>query len=68
MVWAREKGHAVTSVLVSEIPEKRRAGQLNLRWKDACKGDMTTTVPREERLNKQGTSRKRVNSYTDDLR
>ena len=36
-----------------DIPGKRRRGRPNLRWKDACKRDMTVSERRQD--NKQGS-------------
>ena len=33
--------HIVRRMLDVDIPGKRRRGRSNLRWKDACKSDMT---------------------------
>ena len=37
----------VRRMLDVNIPEKRRRGRPNLRWKDACKSDMTQAGLRE---------------------
>ena len=40
--------HIVRRMLDVDIPEKRRRGWPNLRWKDACKRDMTETGLKED--------------------
>ena len=40
--------HIVTRMLDVDIPGKRRRGHPNMRWKDACKRDMTKTGPKED--------------------
>ena len=42
-----------------DIPGKRRRGRPNLRWKDACKRDMT-----EDNTTNRAAWRKKINSYT----
>ena len=41
--------HIVRRMLDVEIPGKRRRGRPNLRWKDACKRDMTEVGLKEAR-------------------
>ena len=51
----------VRRMLDVEIPEKRRRGRPNLRWKDACKRDMTEMGLKEDN---RGSWRNKINSYT----
>ena len=54
--------HIVTSMLDVDIPGKRRRGRPNLRWKDACKRDMTQAGSVERgQCNKQGRMEKQAN-------
>ena len=41
--------HIVRRMLDVEIPGKRRRGRPNLRWKDACKRDMTEVGLKEDK-------------------
>ena len=41
-------------LLDADIPEKRRRGRVNIRWKDACKRDTKEAGLRGQR-NKQGS-------------
>ena len=50
--------HIVRRMLDVDIPGKRRRGRPNLRWKDACKRDMTEAGLREDNT----TNRKEENS------
>ena len=40
--------HIVRRMLYADIPGKIRRGRANLRWKDACKGDMTKAGLKED--------------------
>ena len=40
--------HIVRIMLAVNIPGKRRRGRPNLRWKDACKRDMTEMGLKED--------------------
>ena len=43
-VRRRKEEHIVRRMLDVDIPGKRRRGRPNLRWKDACKRDVTQVV------------------------
>ena len=45
--------HIVRRMLDVEIPGKRRRGRPNLRWKDACKRDMTEVGLKEDKTRQQ---------------
>ena len=50
-----------------DIPGKRR-GWPNLRWKDACKRDMTQAELKEDSTTNRAEWRKKLISYTGDPR
>ena len=49
-----------------DIPGKGRRGRPNLRWKDACKRDMTQAGLKEDNATKRAEWRKKLISYTGD--
>ncbi len=49
-----------------DIPGKRRRGRPNLRWKDACKRDMTQAGLKEDNATNGAEWRKKLFSYTGD--
>ena len=49
-----------------DIPGKRRRGRPNLRWKDACKRDMTQAGLKEDNATNRAKWRKKLISYTGD--
>ena len=55
----RMKEHIVRRMLDVEIPGKRRRGRPNLRWKDACKRDMTKVGLKEDNTTNRAAWRKR---------
>ena len=59
--------HIVIRMLVVEIPGKRRRGRPNLRWKDACKRDMTEAGLKEDNATNRAELRT-IDSYTGDPR
>ena len=60
--------HIVRRMLDVEIPGKRKRGQSNLRWKDACKRDMTTVDLKEDNTTNRAAWRNKIISYTGDSR
>ena len=56
----------VRRMLDVDIPGKRRRGRPTLRWKDACKRDMTQAGLKEDNTTNRAEWRK--NSYTGDPR
>ena len=48
----------VRRMLYVEIPGKRRRGRPNLRWKDACKRDMTEAGLKEDNATNRAEWRK----------
>ena len=63
-----EEEHIVRRMLDVDIPGKRRRGRPNLRWKDACKRDMTEVGLKEDNATNRAGWRKRLISYTGDPR
>ena len=53
--------HIVRRMLDVDITEKRRRGRPNLRWKDACKRDMTQAGMKGDNATKQGSMEKEAN-------
>ena len=51
-----------------EIPGKRIRGRPNLRWKDACKRDMTEMGLKEDKTTNRAAWRNTIISYTGDPR
>ena len=51
-----------------DISGKRRRGRPNLRWKYACKRDVTETGLKEDNAKDRAESRKKLISYTGDPR
>ena len=51
-----------------DIPGKRRRVRPNLRWEDACKRDMTQAGLKEDNATNRAEWRKKLISYTSDLR
>ena len=51
-----------------DIPGERIRGQPNLRWKDACKRDMTEAGLREDKKTNRAAWRNTIISYTGDPR
>ena len=51
-----------------DIPGKRRLGRPNLRWKDACKRDMTDVGLKEDKTTNRAAWRNTIISYTGDPR
>ena len=60
--------HIVRRMLDVEIPGKRRRGRPNLRWKDACKKDMTEVVLKKDKTTNRAAWRNTIISYTGDPR
>ena len=60
--------HIVRRMLDVDIPGKRRRGRPSLRWKDACKRDMTQAGLKEENATNRAIWRKKLISYTGDPR
>ena len=60
--------HIVRRMLDVDIPAKRRRGRPNLRWKDACKRDMTQAGLKEDNATNRAKWRKKLISYTGDSR
>ena len=58
--------HIVRRMLDVDIPGKRRRGRPNLRWKDACKRDMTQAGLKEDNVTNRAEWRKKLISYTGD--
>ena len=53
--------HIVRRMLDVDIPGKRRRGRPKLRWKDACKRDMTQGMVERGQRNKQVKMEKEAN-------
>ena len=49
----------------ARIPGEIRRGQPNLRWKDACKRDMTEVGLKEDKTTNRAEWRNKINSYID---
>ena len=60
--------HVVRRMRDVDIPGKRRRGRPNLRWKDACKRDMTQAGLKEDNATNRAEWRKKLFSYTGDPR
>ena len=60
--------HIVRRTLDVDIPGIRRRGWPNLRWKDACKRDMTEVGLKEDKITNRAAWRNTIISYTGDLR
>ena len=60
--------HIVRRMLDVDIPGKRRRGRPNLRWKDACKRDMTEAGMKEDNATDRAEWRKKLIGYTGDPR
>ena len=60
--------HIVRRMLDGEIPGKRIRGRPNLRWKDACKRDMTEMGLKEDKTTNRAAWRNTIISYTGDPR
>ena len=60
--------HIVRRMLDVDIPGKRRRGRPNLRWKDACNGDMAQAVLKEDNATNRAEWRKKLISYNGDPR
>ena len=60
--------HIVRRILGVEIPGERRRGRPNLRWKDACKRDMTAMGLKEDKTTNRAAWRNTIISYTGDPR
>ena len=60
--------HIVRRMLDVDIPGKRRRGRPNLRWKDACKRDMTDVGLKEDNTTNRAAWRNTIISYTGDPR
>ena len=60
--------HIVRRMLDVDIPGKRRRGRPNLRWKYACKRDMTQAGLKEDNATNRAKWRKKLISYTGDPR
>ena len=58
--------HIVRRMLDVDIPGKRRRGRPNLRWKNACKKDMTQAQLKEDNATNRAEWRKKLISYTGD--
>ena len=51
--------HIMRRMLDVDIPRKRRRGRPNLRWKDACKRDMTLAGLKEDNATNRAEWRKK---------
>ena len=51
-----------------DIPGKRRRGRPNLRWKDACKREMTQPGLKEDNATNRAEWKIKIISYTGDPR
>ena len=60
--------HIVRGMLDVDIPGKRRRRWPNLRWKDACKRDMTEAGQEDDNATNRAAWRKKLISYTGDPR
>ena len=60
--------HIVRRMLDVNIPGKRRRGRPNLRWKDACKRDMTEVGLKEDNTTNRAAWSNKIISYTGDPR
>ena len=60
--------HIVRRMLDVDIPGKRRRGRPSLRWRDACKIDMSQAGLKEENATYRAIWRKKHISYTGDPR
>ena len=60
--------HIVRRMLDVEVPGERRRGRPNLRWKDACKREMTKVGLKEDNTTNRAAWRNKIISYTGDLR
>ena len=60
--------HIVRRMLDVDIRRKIRGGRPNLRWKDACKRDMTDVGLKEHTTTNRAASRNTIISYTGDSR
>ncbi len=61
--------HIVRRMLDVDIPgRRRRRGRPNLRWKDACKRDMTQAGLKEDNATNRAKWRNKLISYTGDPR
>ena len=60
--------HIVRRMLDVNIPGKRRRGRPNLRWKDACKRDMSEVGLKEDNTTNRAAWRNKIISYTGDPR
>ena len=60
--------HIVRRMLDVDIPEERRRGRPNLRWKDACKRDMTEVGLKEDNATNRAAWRNTIIIYTGDAR
>ncbi len=60
--------HIVRIMLNVDISWKRRRGRPNLRWKDACKRDMTHAGLKEDNATNRAEWSKKLISYTVDPR
>ena len=67
-VMTMKEEHIVRRMLDVEIPGKRRRGRPNLRWKYACKRDMTEVGLKEDNTTNRAAWRKKLHSYTGDPR
>ena len=52
--------HIVRRMLDGEIPRKRIRGRPNLRWKDACKRDMTEMDLKEDKTTNRAAWRNTI--------
>ena len=60
--------HIVRIMLDVNIPGKRRRGRPNLRWKDACKRDMTEVGLKYDNTTNRAAWWNKIISYTGDPR
>ena len=65
-VTIMKEEHIVRTLLDVDIPGKRRRGRPNLRWKDACKRDMTEAGLKEDNATNRAAWRNKIISYTGD--
>ncbi len=64
----KNEEHIVRRTLDVDTPGTRRRGRRNLRWKDACKRDMTQAGLKEDNATNRVEWRKKINSSTGDPR
>ena len=64
--WYGHVMRIMRRMLDVDIPGKRRRGQPNLSWKDACKRDMTEAGLKDNNTTNRAIWRNKIISYTGD--